>query len=91
LWNYVDIDLDGDGEREREIPTAQDKIRQMIEAGVRAGMADYDYRTALHLASSNGHLETCVFLLREGRVDPNPLDHSSTHHLMMPFVMDTKI
>lgn len=51
-----------------------DKIRQMIEAGVRAGMADYDYRTALHLASSNGHLETCVFLLREGRVDPNPLD-----------------
>eukprot|EP00438_Fugacium_kawagutii_P015386 Skav225146 [mRNA] locus=scaffold1056:222214:226752:- [translate_table: standard] len=37
-------------------------------------MADYDYRTALHLASSNGHLETCVFLLREGRVDPNPLD-----------------
>lgn len=50
------------------------KIRQMIEAGVRAGMADYDYRTALHLAASNGHLETCVFLLREGKVDPNPLD-----------------
>ncbi|CAE7532455.1 SKOR, partial [Symbiodinium pilosum] len=50
------------------------KIRQMIEAGVRAGMADYDYRTALHLACSNGHLETCVFLLREGKVDPNPLD-----------------
>ncbi|CAJ1328110.1 unnamed protein product [Effrenium voratum] len=48
------------------------KIRQMIEAGVRAGMADYDYRslecTALHLAASNGHLETCVFLLREGKV-----------------------
>lgn len=50
------------------------KIRQMIEAGVRAGMADYDYRTALHLAASNGHLETCVFLLREGKVNPNPLD-----------------
>lgn len=46
----------------------------MIEAGVKAGMADYDYRTALHLASSNGNLETVVFLLREGHVDPNPLD-----------------
>jgi len=51
-----------------------EKIRQMIEAGVKAGMADYDYRTALHLASSNGNLETVVFLLREGHVDPNPLD-----------------
>ena len=25
-----------------------------------AGMADYDYRTALHLASSNGNLAACL-------------------------------
>eukprot|EP00427_Karlodinium_veneficum_P060527 CAMPEP_0169386774 /NCGR_PEP_ID=MMETSP1017-20121227/44969_1 /TAXON_ID=342587 /ORGANISM="Karlodinium micrum, Strain CCMP2283" /LENGTH=269 /DNA_ID=CAMNT_0009488079 /DNA_START=104 /DNA_END=911 /DNA_ORIENTATION=+ len=36
--------------------------------------ADYDYRTAQHLAASNGHVEVMVFLLNEVGVSPNPLD-----------------
>ena len=35
---------------------------------------DYDNRTALHLASAEGHLECVEFLLKYCSVPPNPVD-----------------
>ena len=42
--------------------------------GVNMGMADYDGRTALHLAAAEGHVECIHFLLEKCKVDPNPRD-----------------
>ena len=36
--------------------------------------ADYDRRTALHLASSNGHLFVVDYLARHPDININPLD-----------------
>eukprot|EP00041_Stephanoeca_diplocostata_P021888 m.516984 g.516984 ORF g.516984 m.516984 type:complete len:678 (-) comp21934_c0_seq4:2104-4137(-) len=36
-------------------------------------VADYDHRTAMHLASADGHSEAVQFLLDHG-ADPNPMD-----------------
>ena len=37
-------------------------------------MADYDKRTALHLAASEGHIDVIKFLLNTARVRPDPKD-----------------
>ena len=42
--------------------------------GVDFNMPDYDNRTALHLAASNGHLNVVKFLVQRGKVDVNFLD-----------------
>ncbi|OEU18680.1 ankyrin, partial [Fragilariopsis cylindrus CCMP1102] len=47
---------------------------------------DYDRRTALHVAASEGHLEICTFLVQRGakinrsdRWGGSPLDDASRH------------
>ena len=49
-------------------------LTRYIEIGVDFNMADYDNRTALHLAVCNGHLNVVKFLLTKGRARVNPLD-----------------
>uniref|UniRef100_A0A7E4UNM0 glutaminase n=1 Tax=Panagrellus redivivus TaxID=6233 RepID=A0A7E4UNM0_PANRE len=49
-------------------------IRRIFMQGADLEMPDYDRRTALHLASSEGHLETVKFLINIARVKPDPRD-----------------
>ena len=49
------------------------QLRTMLANGADPSSSDYDGRTALHLAASNGRLE-CVELLIEARAELSPLD-----------------
>lgn len=49
-------------------------IRRMYMQGFNLEMPDYDKRTALHLAASEGHLEVVQFLLNTGKVRIDPKD-----------------
>jgi len=51
-----------------------DGLRELADSDVALSEADYDYRTALHLAASENHLTIATFLLLEAKVSPNPLD-----------------
>ena len=46
----------------------------LIENGVDVNCADYDQRTALHVAASQGRAEVAFFLLNCPTVDVNSLD-----------------
>lgn len=48
-------------------------VIQELEKGVEANLADYDKRTALHLAACEGCEEIVVLLLEKG-ADANPID-----------------
>jgi len=48
-------------------------IRSLAARGAELGVADYDGRTALHLACAEGRREVAAFLLERG-VDPAPVD-----------------
>lgn len=48
-------------------------VVQELEKGVEANLADYDKRTALHLASCEGCTEIVVLLLEKG-ADVNSID-----------------
>lgn len=48
-------------------------VLQELEKGVEPNLADYDKRTALHLASSEGRAEIVLLLLEKG-ADVNSLD-----------------
>lgn len=49
-------------------------IRRYAAAGMDMTQADYDGRTALHLASAEGHLEVVKFLVEKCHVDINARD-----------------
>lgn len=49
------------------------EMRRLVARGVLPTVADYDGRTALHLAASENQLEALRFLLQL-RIDANPLD-----------------
>ncbi|GAB5032884.1 potassium channel skor-like [Nannochloropsis oceanica] len=51
----------------------QKKLARMLEMNVSPNVADYDQRTPLHLAASQGHLN-CVKLLLNFWADVNPID-----------------
>eukprot|EP01138_Halocafeteria_seosinensis_P005992 gb/GECG01006125.1/.p1 GENE.gb/GECG01006125.1/~~gb/GECG01006125.1/.p1 ORF type:complete len:828 (+),score=76.02 gb/GECG01006125.1/:1-2484(+) len=42
------------------------EIRHLIRRGIPVNSSDYDRRTALHIAASEGHLDVCRFLLSAG-------------------------
>ena len=48
-------------------------LKSLIDTGIDVNTADYDKRTALHLACSEGRLEATKFLLENG-ADPNAHD-----------------
>ena len=50
-------------------------VQVLIENGVDVNSADYDQRTALHVAASRGKAQVALFLLTKcPNVDVNPLD-----------------
>ena len=49
-------------------------LKKLFNMEVDMGQADYDGRTALHLASCEGHTDIVRFLLRVGKVKKNPMD-----------------
>jgi len=51
------------------------EIEVLVRSGVFPNIADYDARTALHLAASNDKNNVLYFLLKlEPKIDPNPVD-----------------
>ena len=50
------------------------QLRALIEEGLDVNTGDYDRRTALHLAASEGLLEVVTYLVDEAEADPSPLD-----------------
>eukprot|EP00899_Mesostigma_viride_P007210 jgi/Mesvir1/16490/Mv10045-RA.1 len=51
-----------------------ERLVMFLDNGADVNSADYDQRTALHLAASNGHAEVVDELLRRPGIDINPLD-----------------
>ncbi len=49
------------------------KLKNMIASGADINAPDYDKRTPLHLAASEGKLNAVKFLIEHG-VNPNPVD-----------------
>eukprot|EP00854_Cymbomonas_tetramitiformis_P004787 gene4787-5854_t len=51
-----------------------DQLRRLVHTGLDVNCCDYDSRTALHLAASNGHLPCVQYLLELKAIDVNPED-----------------
>ena len=49
-------------------------IRVLVAQGADVSKGDYDQRTALHLAASNGHAEMVRVLVREAKANVSPID-----------------
>ncbi|KAL3081470.1 hypothetical protein niasHS_011714 [Heterodera schachtii] len=61
---------------------------------------DYDKRTALHLAASEGHFDVALFLLETGKVQPDPRDRwnrtplddaRSEHHTSVALMLERRM
>jgi len=50
------------------------RLQELIDAGVDPNSYDYDRRTALHIAASEGHMETTKFLLSTAKAYHSPKD-----------------
>lgn len=50
------------------------QLRTLIAQGVDVNEGDYDQRTALHLAASEGLLEVVQYLVCDAKADPSPID-----------------
>jgi len=51
-----------------------ERVQELVKRGVDPSSSDYDKRTALHLASAEGHLNVVTWLVGVAKVDVNPLD-----------------
>ena len=51
-----------------------EQVRALVQAGTDPNVGDYDRRTALHLAASEGLLEVATYLIDEAGADPSPTD-----------------
>merc|ERR1719330_2080945 len=51
-----------------------EKLQELVDSGVDLQEADYDSRTGLHLAASNGHIAAATHMLLDGRANPNVFD-----------------
>lgn len=51
-----------------------DQVKALVGLGFDPQEANYDWRTPLHLAASEGYLEICTYLIEEAQVDPSPKD-----------------
>ncbi len=49
------------------------QLKVMLESGANLNAADYDGRTAMHLAASEGHIHIVQFLVEQG-IELNPVD-----------------
>eukprot|EP00854_Cymbomonas_tetramitiformis_P010553 gene10553-12484_t len=49
-------------------------LHHLVYSGIDINTADYDFRTALHLAASNNSVAALDFLLRVPNIDINPVD-----------------
>lgn len=52
----------------------------LIANGVDVNDTDYDLRTALHLAASNGQSAVCKYLCSNTKTDINPVDRLGIQH-----------
>ena len=72
-------DLELDGNPQGALCDAASKgnielLRQLVSRGLDVNEGDYDRRTALHLAASEGLLHVVQFLVAEAEADPSPID-----------------
>jgi len=51
-----------------------EQLKRLVDNKVDVNLSDYDNRTALHLAASNGHMEIVKFLSEHPNLDYNPED-----------------
>jgi len=57
-----------------DVPTMRSVVEASVVGVINPNVCDYDQRTAIHLASSNGKLEVVRYLIEEMHADHSPKD-----------------